>query len=934
MRAVICRLFNLYSGEEKNALLFALLAFVWSIGSNLGYKYSDALLLINVGAQALPYIYVFSACGMVVPAVLLLYSINKVGSNTIFIACIAVAIVFYASVYFFINFRIGTDTGWLWYLLRIVSFQIDMILMTAYWTFIDQYHNMQDAKRLYVLFSLTVFCGQALTGFIMQAGLFEFKSVIYMIVMSFLMAIGLIIYITAKVHVAPDENMQEKEKPIGGGAGILKTIRSIWKSPFTVLMMANSFVIFLMWVTAEFSYLSYFDLHFDTPSHPYGLEVKTAAITVFLGKLLATVSVTNLIIGLFLYSRLIRRFGVASLLFLTPVMMIISMGGWLIHPALIFPVLAYFIVEGFLEVIDDCNFNLLLNAVPKNLKYRIRIFIESILEPFAMLTSGCILAIPYTNPVLLCLILSLIALAIAMIIRKNYHPAIYLNLASNAIHFHRTIKEWFSKMNKNDQESEKQRLLNILSTSEKTTDQIFALEGLFAFEDMSLINQLVKISAKLSADYKIQFLKMLGEHANLSSDLTNRQVGRWLKMENDDEVYAAVEYYLARQGLLDPKHVSTGLQSSNLTRRSAAIITLKNAWEKIPANTLLENRKTADKNIEMMLRSSNTDDIIAALNILAEEASHPHYSLLLSFLDHPSDRVKRAAMSSFAKIANHQCRQYAKILIYHLRRSNDYIFRKSTLIALSKLEDSTLIRDIIAASTHFRQSERRLIKSIVRKIGVRAVPILLTLLKDTSMPDRCRALAGRILGNLALSHLHSNIHAIINVEIERAYFYYYYANSIQKQYPNEDLTILIEALQTGFHSVIDFIIQILSTAGEVEDCELISRLFRSDDLKLRSQVVETLEKTCDRKIFKRLRPLLENVPAEEILQDYLGRKNKVLTLNELLIHLSRSSSQVDRIVSLTLMKKLNLPDWKDFLVKLLSSNEEIFRHYASELIEL
>lgn len=932
MRAVICRLFNLYSGEEKNAFLFAILAFCWSIGSNLGYKYSDALLLINVGAQALPYIYVFSACGMIVPAVLLLYSINKVGPHKIFIACLVFSILFYIVIYLFMSFQIGTHEGWLWYLLRIVSFQIDMILMTAYWTFIDQYHNLQDAKRLYVLFSLTVFCGQALTGFIMQAGLFEFKSIIFMILSCMALTIVIILFITKRVHVAHDENMQEKEKPMNG-VRILTTLRAILKSPFTVLMMANSFIIFLMWVTAEFSYLSYFDQHFDAPSHPFGQGVKNAAITVFLGKLLATVSVTNLIIGLFLYSRLIRRFGVASLLFLTPGMMMISMGGWLIHPALIFPVLAYFIVEGFLEVIDDCNFNLLLNAVPKNLKYRIRIFIESLLEPLAMLTSGVMLAFPLTNPVLLCLFLSLIAVGIAMIIRKNYHSAIYQNLASNAIHFHRTIKEWFSKMSPSHQNFEKEILLTILSTNKDEPNQIFALEGLFAFEDSKLIHQLVLISEQLSAEYKIEFLKMLGNHLALVDSTTNTLLAQWLTVETDENVVAAVEYYLARQGLLRPKNINEDLLSNNLTRRSAAIITLKNAWEKIPAGALLENRKIADKNIESLLRSNNIEEIVAALNILAEEASHHHYSLLLSFLDHPSDRVKRSAMVSFAKIANHQCRQYAKILIYHLKRSNDHLFRKWTLIALSKLDDPTLIRDIIVSSSHFRQSECRVIETIVRKIGVRAVPILLMILKDISIPDRCRTLAGRILGNLALSHLHSNIHSIINIEIERAYFYYYYANSIERQYPNEDLKILTDALQTGFHSVIDFIIQILSTAGEVEDCELVSRLFRSQDLKLRSQVVETLEKTCDRKIFKRLRPLLENIPAGEILQDYLGRKKQVLTLNELLVHLSQSSSQVDRIVSITLMKKLNLPHWKDYLVKLLSSHEEIFRHYASELLE-
>jgi hypothetical protein len=222
---------------------------------------------------------------------------------------------------------------------------------------------------------------------------------------------------------------------------------------------------------------------------------------------------------------------------------------------------------------------------------------------------------------------------------------------------------------------------------------------------------------------------------------------------------------------------------------------------------------------------------------------------------------------------------------------------------------------------------------IIRKMRNKAVAPLLAITKDTSMPDRCRALSGRILGHLALSHLHANLHEIIGLEISRAAFYYYYSHTIQGRYPDRDLSLLVEALQTGYHSVIDFVIQVLSTAGEVEDCDLIARLARSRSSKIRSQVVEMLEKTCDPKIFKSLRPFLEDAPPQEIFTLHFEDSKEFLTLEEILKKLNSSSSHVDQIISVMLMKELNAPQWKDALMRLMTSNEPIFRHFAKELIE-
>lgn len=932
MKSGICRLFNLYPGEEKNAFLFALLAFCWSLGINLGFKYSDALLLIHVGAKALPTVYIISACGMIVPAFVLIKIVNRVSSHKIFLGVIGLVIAFYS--FIFSCLQMDLDAGWLWYMLKIVSFQLDALLITAYWTFIDQYHNMQDAKRIYVLFSLTVFCGQAFTGFIMQLGLIPVKNIFLIIILCMIAAIFLVLRIHKQLHHSHDQAVSEEEQEPTAPMKLGKILSSLFKSRFTVLVMINNFAIFLMWVTAEFNYLSFFDHYFDPPGTqlPDG-GAKSAAITLFLGKILATVSVTNLIIGLFVYSRLVRRFGVTSLLFFSPVVMIIAMGGWTIHPAIIFPIMAYFVVEGFLEVIDDSNFNLLLNAIPKRLKYRARILIESFLEPTAMLCSGILLSVPFINPVYLCLLISITVVCVAYFIKQRYHSSVYRNLAANTIHFERSISDWFQQAPAGERDLQVEQLFDIVSNGSTESELIFAIHGLLGLNDPKVLQRLLSLLKKADPRPQKVLLDALIKKPFTIQKHIAEQLSNWLPSVSDDSVESHIYYFLSQAGVLHPENMMKDLESKNLLRKAAAIVTLRKSSHNLPKEILIQNTKIADEALVSLLDSTTEDELCMGLHILGTEALSSNHKQLLTYINHPSRRVRCQAIEAFSNIATPQCRPTAKVLITHLRSSQDSVFRKSCLRALGKLDDPTLIRDLIASSLHFRQSDRRLVESIIKKMGLSSVPMLLTSLKDTSLPDRCRALAGRILGHLALHHLHANLHDIMKVEIERAYFYFYHYQCIQGKYPDKDLSLLVEALETGYHSVIEFIVQLLSSAGEVEDSDLISRLFRSKDPKLRSQVVETLERTCDREIFKSLRPLIENIPASEVLRKYIEGRRHVLDLSELLNKLCRSSSPVNRIVSVTLMKQFNEPQWKDMLNNLLSSQEEIFRHFARELIE-
>jgi HEAT repeat protein len=270
-----------------------------------------------------------------------------------------------------------------------------------------------------------------------------------------------------------------------------------------------------------------------------------------------------------------------------------------------------------------------------------------------------------------------------------------------------------------------------------------------------------------------------------------------------------------------------------------------------------------------------------------------------------------------------------------LEESRDNAFRLSLLDAIGKIADSTTLKEILLAAVHFRPNERRKTEEILVQMGLKIVPLLLTFTKDISLPERARILAGKILGRLALPQLQANLIDILDIEIERAYFYFYFGHTIQKQHPVYDLGMLQSALLTGYQSVIDFIIHLLGAAGSLEDPELLVRGLHSRNAKIHSHAVESLERTCSLRIFRLIAPLVDDLPLEEKMGACLrwqgGYPN--LTLSELLGKLEQSPSLFDKIVAVRLKASLQMPNWRQQLREQMKQSDETFQQFAYELLE-
>ena len=614
-------------------------------------------------------------------------------------------------------------------------------------------------------------------------------------------------------------------------------------------------------------------------------------------------------------------------------------------------------VEGVSYLIDENNSNLLLNAVPSAFKNKVRIAIDSFFEPLGMLISSLIFLLWNVNNIALGLALALGALVVALCLRAQYRNAVLVNLSRNALHFERKTGDWIKFMSKKQRRSAEFQLIAILRQRDESA-QLLAFEALLQFRQSRILPRLLNHLQSLSFRGKLRAIELLSDSAYALDGQVLDRLSHLMRETSHPALKSGIHFYFAKYGLLSPEKISADLKSHDVTLKAAAILSLKKSvelpaptqeaphavgwiewaerlqksWTAQPPAFIAFLRLQAAAQLQQLLHSNLDEEVCTGLQVLGIEGSVENVDSIFRFLSHPSTRVKRTAAEALSKVIDPTCARHGFALVELLTRFSDSAYRISLLHAIGRMRDSSLVRQLLLSSIHFRPSERRKVEEVVCHMGLRSVPTLLAMTKDAKLHDRCRVLSGRILGRVALPQLRANLFDIISVEINRAYFYFYHSFDVERQW--EPFPMLKDALTTGFHSAIDFIIQLLGVAGSIERSEVLAHALRSKNPKVRGNAVETLEKTCEAKIFHRLKPLIDERPIEEKLRLYLKENRPVHTFEELLDVLDASASSVNHVIALTLKARHNVPNWRTSLRKHMEKDEELFHHFAYELLEV
>jgi ATP/ADP translocase len=927
MQRIFRKAFGIYKGEGSHAIRFARLAALWAFGSSCLDTLSDGLFLEKIGATSLVWVYFSIAIGMVCVSSLVLYSLRHTSAYRILTWTLFLGCAICAASSLFVN---GDPPNLFWYTLKIASRMFFAACVAVSWTFIDQYHDLQDAKRVYPIYSAAYFFGTIIAGLSINLLLdsLGFRGLLLCSAASILLACREARGIALNAKAVHDDSMEGIFS--GSRDSFASVVQLILRSKFAIFLLLLSLFVQLLITVTEFNYMQSFGKAFSA----LPVEVGKGQIAEFLGKCRALISFFNIIIGFFFYGRFVRRMGLTNAILITPLFFLALYSGWIFADSLGFAILGLIAVDGILFTVEDNCFNLLSNAVPQKLKSKVRIINDSFFEPIGMLISASLLFAMQSSSRPLGFALTLVVLGVALTIRAIYSKAIMINLLDNALHFQRKLKEWISSMTRAKQKEAKKDILEALRSPDEET-KLLAIESLLALSDPSLLSEILKAARPLSTLSKIQLLRLFDHSSSGSDSRVIEAIDQWIYEGESSELSKSANFYLAKRGFHHPEKAEDDLDHPDLFCKGAAILTLKTTRAIQPLETAALNRTIAAKKLELMLKSERVAEQAMGLDILAEEASNESAEKALPFLSHDALQVKRAAARCIASSASKRFSRHAMRLIEELEESRDNTFRLSLLDALGLIADSTTVKDILLASIHFRPSERRRTEQTIARMGLKIVPLLITLTKDIALPERARILAGKILAKLALPQLQANLIDILDIEIERAYFYFYFGHTIQKQYPLYDLEMLQSALLTGYQSVIDFIIHLLGAAGSLEDPELLVRALHSRNAKVHSHAVESLEKTCDTRIFRLIAPLVDDLPLEEKMAACLRWQGDYpkLTLSELLAKLDASPSLFDKIVAVRLKAKQQMPNWREQLREQMKHSDETFHQYAYELLE-
>jgi len=910
-------LFNLYPGEGRKASFFIILGLLWSIGSYGIFTLSEGMFLEHVGAAALPQSYFAIAATMCLFSTVLIFSLNRFSIRYLLFSLIALWILANLFFYFFLSH----NSTPFWFIFKVIGWVIPLSTYIVYWAFVDQYYDLQDGKRFFCLFNSIIFLGDSIGGatisfFLKPLGM---GGVILLFTASLALSLPFIFLITKSIQPVLEEHVEGIDSPTS--LNFSSIVKTILNSRFTIYLLLFYFLMQLLAIVTEYNYMDSFERSF--------VNREANTITEFIGTCGMWISLGNMVLAMLLYGRLVKKLGVNNIILVAPSLFVAIFVGWFCKDALALAILGMVAREGLVYTFDDNNLNLLITGVPTKIKNQVRISVESFIEPFGMFFSAFLLLFLQKEGRGLGLILGFFALGLAVFLRKHYAKAIFRNLVASSIRFEKKSIEWLSKLsNKDRKQTEFLLLTNLKRHDEK--EQLAAYEYLLKIGSTQMLSRVLNHIGKLTLPGKLRAIELLGESKWAKEAQVIERLDRWRRILPHPAIKSSIHFYFAKHGLLRPERVVHDLHNEHAGLRASAILSLKTSHHGLHLPSFYS---TAVEKLGLLLDSKNEEEVVYGLKILELENNSENLIRLLPYLKSSSLSIQKAAAKALSALACPEKKEYAKEIVSCLSLIKETESRLYCLRAIEKFSNPEIVQDLILSRANFRSSEKKLVERIVFNMGKPLVGILLKILENNTYPERCRLLAGKILGKLDLKTLRAHLFKIVCVEIDRAYFYYYHAHTIQHQVPQQDLFILENALLTGYHTVIDFIIQLLGISGSIEECEVLSYTLRSKNRKIRAQAVESLEKASMGKIFALLEPLIDDRHSEEKLRLYLRKGRIPLNLTQLLDHLAHSPSLTDQIVSFGLKARLQTPRWHEELKEKLKNGDAIFHHFAHELLE-
>jgi len=274
---------------------------------------------------------------------------------------------------------------WIWASVLII------VLITGFWSTINEIYDPRQAKRLIVVLNSGGILGSVLGGLLVVL-LSESPFGVWLMPLACLMLFGCVFVVGAIFRLygaqaqAPGERRAEKEKPEETGDGVLKSLKAVRKDRFLVLLAWIVGIGIIVSTCIEFQYLSSAYLHYGA---------RQERLQAFFGLFEAALTIFAFFLNFLMAGFVLKKLTAPRTLLLTPAALLFSsVVVLLISPFRLFSGLFVRGVDESLAFSVNHPFReIMYIPVPAHLRHKAKAFIEMMVSQFAKVAGAVVLLV-------------------------------------------------------------------------------------------------------------------------------------------------------------------------------------------------------------------------------------------------------------------------------------------------------------------------------------------------------------------------------------------------------------------------------------------------------------------------------------------------------------------------------------------------------------
>jgi hypothetical protein len=842
MRAALFSLLKIEPGEGPKVLLFALLAAVLQAGLAVGTGAADTLFLLHAGPARLPIVYILTPVMMLVYIPCYTYLTKKLGIRRLLQLTIGLLVGGGIAVAALLTAMRTSDTVWVMYVAKLYAALWFVAQYSVFWNFTDDYFDILDSKRLFPILSSGSAIG-AMTGGMLLSLLAERVPTPSLFGVWSLLALGALpIALGIQRRYRPAALAEDEEEP--RILDVFSTLgRAMCTSEYIRVLVFVGFMCFVTAATCEFQYMTLFSA-----------GRSEAELTQLFGRLFMFVNAFNLMFGLLFFNRFVLRLGVPAMALLQPGAFLLTFVFLLVRPGFSSAMLGFFVYQGLMPAITYDTFNLLLNAVPANIKSHVRTFVDGLAEPGAVAVSGLFLllaasALGTERISVIGIGLAGVYLVLVLVMRSHYTTAMVQNLRRGWLDLANPPEHLLTRLPEGDLE-----FLKSVAASDDRDEASAAIRILWLNDKRAAVTALLAFLRRGSEEDRSRLRPLVAQALDDPDPEVVGAVLEWLRTSHVRELGSTLAEELGARGLVPTGVIEPFAKSESPMERAAAAVALLNSWK-------IEEGVEGGEIVRQLLASASSAS--AGIRALGFSGRSQYAYAVAPFARHGEPDVRREAVTALRRLVSPDQHLLSADVIAAIRASTGDE-RLEAMEILARIGDPNAIPALLGSAGDFTPLERRRAEAIILQFGPESVPTLVSMLRNRACPFKGRTVAARALGKLAFPQLELLSMPLIRDEIAHAYRGVWRWSLLDRERPTPGMETLKQYYLDVRRDEVDFVLAILAVAGRLPNVELLAASLASDNRKERGDAIETIEQGLTRSVFRELLPLIDHrSPAEQ-----------------------------------------------------------------------